>query len=363
VAKKINPKMILADISAGMDKKALMAKYGLSATQFDSAMRKLTEAGFITGPRALRSSDAAFGGQAPTRCPACATPVARGLDECPKCGVIFAKYHVVEEPPPHDSSDRVPLPDLLRGEAVNVEHKSPLVWVAALAGFAIVVAAAFFFFRSSSEAPESSPKKPETAVTAPQQSVSAPETVPLVAETSEEAGVESKAPAPEGSTITTTPDDSHPETETETPETVVAEPPRQSTPTEDEPTAPTQEKGAEQSNMDMEKTLDSLGESMIRDFDRAVRQWTSDDFKRFAARASQTLDNVSTGGLPDAVRQTGENLILQLRLESPDTAAEAFRQLAGLVRPELNGLSQESRTNFIKAAQEIKRDIETSITR
>ena len=115
--------------------------------------------------------------------------------------------------------------------------------------------------------------------------------------------------------------------------------------------------------MDMEKTLDLLGESMIRDFDRAVRQWTSDDFKRFAARASQTLDNVSTEGLPDAIRQTGENLILQLRLESPDTAAEAFSQLAGLVRPELNGLSQESRTNFIKAAQEIKRDIETSITR
>ena len=365
MAKKINPKMILADINAGMDKKALMTKYGLSATQYDSAMRKLTEAGFLTGPQALGQTDAAFGTQAaPSRCPACAVPVARGLDECPKCGVIFAKYHVVGEPPPNDSSHRVQLPDLLRGEAVQVEQKSPLVRIGGLAGFVIIIAAAaFFFFRSSSETPQSSPKKLETAVTAPQQSVSAPETGPLVTETSEEAGVERKAPAPEGSTITTTPDDSHPETETETPETPVAEPPRQSTPAEDEATAPTQGKSAEQPNMDMEKTLDLLGESMIRDFDRAVRQWTSDDFKRFAARASQTLDNVSTEGLPDAIRQTGENLILQLRLESPDTAAEAFSQLAGLVRPELNGLSQESRTNFIKAAQEIKRDIETSITR
>jgi hypothetical protein len=364
VAKKINPKMILADISAGMDKKALMTKYGLSAKQFDSAMRKLTEAGFLTGPQALRQTDAAFGAQAPSKCPACAVPVTRGLDECPKCGVIFAKYHMVEEPPPHDSSHRVALPDLLRGEAVQVEQKSPLVRIGALAGFVIIVAAAaFFFFRSSSETPESSPKKPETAVTAPQQSVSAPEAVPQVTETSEEADVDRNAPAPEGSTITTAPEDSHPETETDTSEAAVAEPPRQSTPAEDEAAAPTQEKGAPQSNMDTEKALDLLGESMIRDFDRAVRQWTSDDFKRFAARASQTLDNVSTEGLPDAIRQTGENLILQLRLESPDNAAEAFRQLAGQVRPELNGLSSESRANFIRAAQEIKRDVETSITR
>lgn len=365
MAKKINPKMILADMNAGMGKNALMSKYGLSASQFESAMRKLNEAGFLTGHQVLKPADASLKAEAHSRCPACAAPLARGLDECPKCGVIFAKYHTVEEPPPKDTSNRVALPDLLKGEAVNVEQRSPLIRIGALAGFGIIVAAAaFFFFRSSSEAPQSSRKGPQAvSVTAPAESASAPEAGSEVTETSEEAAIESKIAPQDGTTARSGSEENRPETEAETPETAIAIPPRESTLAEDEAAVPTPQKPPEQSNVDMDKALDLLGESMIQDFDRAVRQWTSDDFKRFAARARQTLDGVPAEGLPEAVRQTGEELILQLQLESPETAAEDFRQLAALIRPELNGLSQESKTKFIKAAQEIKRDIETSITR
>ena len=365
MAKKINPKMILADINAGMNKNALMSKYGLSASQFESAMRKLNEAGFLTGHQVLKRADASSEAQAPSRCPACATPLARGLDECPKCGVIFAKYHIDEEPTPKDISNRVTLPDLLKGEAVNVDQRSPLVRIGALAGFVIIVAAAaFLFFRSSSEAPQSSRKGSRAvSVTAPADSVSAPETGSEVTETSEEAGVESKTAPLEGTTTRSGAEENRPETEAETSETAIAIPPRESTLAEDEAAVTTAEKRSEQSNVDMDKALDLLGESMIQDFDRAVRQWTSVDFKRFAARARQTLDGVPAEGLPEEVHQTGENLILQLQLESPETAAQDFRQLAALIRPQLNGLSQESKTKFIKAAQELKRDIENSIAR
>jgi hypothetical protein len=364
VAKKISPKMILADINAGMDKAALMNKYGLSAGQFDSVMRKLNEAGFLAGRQAPKQAAAAFGAQTTARCPACATPVAKGLDECPKCGVIFSKYHTVaEELPPKDSSDRVPLPDLLRGEAVKVERRSPLALIGALVGFVIIVAvAAFFFFRSSSEAPQSSQKEAKVTVAVPTASGSKPEAGSEVTETHEEAGVQSGSAAPERTAKSPTSGDRQ-QTAGATSETATAIPPRESTLAEDEAAVPTTEKGGEHPNVDMEKGLDLLGQSMTRDVDRAVRQWTSDDFKRFAARARQTLDEASEKGLPDQIRQTGENLILQLQLESPETAAEAFRKLAALIRPELNGLSQESKIKFIKAAQEIKRDLETSITR
>ena len=363
--KKINPKMILADINAGMDKHALMSKYDLSAAQFESAMRKLNQAGFLTGPQVLKPPDTLSGERTPSRCPACATPLARGLDECPKCGVIFAKYHIVEEPPPKDTSDRITLPDLLKGEAVNVDRRPPWVRIGALAGFVIIVAAAaFFFFRSSSEGPQSGRKgTQQLSVTAPAKSAPTPEAGSEVTETSEEAGAVSKTSLPEGTTTRSGSEETRPETELETSETAIAIPLKESTLAEDEAAVSTTEKRAEQSNVDMEKALDLLGQSMIQDFDRAVRQWTSDDFKRFSARARQTLDGASANALPDTIRQAGENLVLQLQLESPETAAEAFRQLAALIRPEVNELPQESKTKFIKAAQEIKRDLANSITR
>lgn len=365
MAKKINPKMILADIDAGMDKRSLMSKYGLSATQFESAMRKLNEAGFITGHQVMKPADALLGAQTPAKCPACATPLAKGLDECPKCGVIFAKYHIAEEPPPTNISNRVTLPDLLKGEAVKVDQRSPGVWIGALSGFiVIVIAGAFFFFRYSSEAPQSGQKGSRAvSVTAPAESASAPQADSEVTETTEEAVVESKSAAPGETTTSLGSKDNRSETVADTSETAIAIPPKESTRAEDEAALPTAEKRAEQSSIDTEKALDLLGQSMIQDFDRAVRQWTSDDFKRFAARATQTLDKVSADGLPDEIRQAGENLVLQLQLESPETSAEAFRQLAALIRPELNELPQESKTKFIKAAQEIRRDLETSITR
>ncbi len=360
MAKKVNSKMILADINAGMDKHALMSKYGLSAAQFESAMRKLNEAGFLTAPQVLPPPHTPSGAQTPSRCPACGNPLTRGLEECPKCGVIFAKYHVVEEPPlPKDSSMRVPLPDLLKGEAVNVDQRSPLVRIGALAAFIVIIGVgAFFFFRSSSAPPRSSPNEPKAVgVTAPAESASGQGVDSEATESTEEAPVEgSGATSPNETTI-------QPETVEETSETAIALPQRESSLAEDQAAVPTAEKPAEQPNVNVEKTLDSLSQSMIQTFDRAVRQWTPDDFRRFADRARQTLDEVSADGLPDAIRESGENLILQLSMESPETATEAFRQTAALVRPELNKLSPESKNRFIKAAQEIKRDVEASINR
>ena len=109
--------------------------------------------------------------------------------------------------------------------------------------------------------------------------------------------------------------------------------------------------------------MDALGQSMIHSFDRAVKQWNSDDFKRFADRARQTLDEAAGDGLSESIREAGENLIQELRIESPATAVEAFKKVVSLLRQKLDQLTPESKTNFIKSAQEIKRDIDTSITR
>ena len=50
--------MLLADMNAGMDKNALMAKYDLSAAQFESAMRKLSEPTSLSGRQVPKPADA-----------------------------------------------------------------------------------------------------------------------------------------------------------------------------------------------------------------------------------------------------------------------------------------------------------------
>ena len=143
----------------------------------------------------------------------------------------------------------------------------------------------------------------------------------------------------------------------------VALEPSESLSAEDEAAVPTAEKRATQSVAEMGTRMDALGQSMIQSFDRAVQQWNSADFKRFADRARQTLDEAAGEGLSESIREAGENLIQELRIESPATAAEAFKKVVSLVRQELDQLTPESKTNFIKSAQGIKRDIDTSITR
>ncbi|HTY22349.1 MAG TPA: hypothetical protein VMC85_04415, partial [Desulfomonilaceae bacterium] len=59
-------------------------------------------------------------------------------------------------------------------------------------------------------------------------------------------------------------------------------------------------------------------------------------------------------------KQTAQNLIEQLQTESREGAAQAFRQLIGLIKPELQKASQESRAKFFASSQEIRRDIENS---
>ena len=266
------------------------------------------------------------------------------------------------EEPPKEDAKKVQLPDLLKGEAVKVDERSIAVWIGALVGLAVVITVVFIFFRPWSQSSQSTPGEPKAVGTrGPSEPKPVVDTDLEAPDTTEETSPEVTTGLPAGSQKGRGSEVTPPEEATS--QSAIAIPPTESTLAEDEAAVTTPEKRSEQSNVDMEKTLDSLGQSMIQDFDRAVGQWTSDDFKRFADRARQTLDEVSAEGLSDAIRQTGENLILQLQMESPETAAEAFRKLVALIRPELNGLSRESKAKFIKATQEIKRDIETSITR
>src|SRR5208337_5233582 len=116
-------KMLLADMNAGMDKNALMNKYSLSDAQFESAMRKINEPTSLSGRQFLKATDSETEVQTASRCPACAAPVSGELTECPKCGIIFAKYHITDVPA-KEATTKVQLPDLLKGEAVKVDERS-----------------------------------------------------------------------------------------------------------------------------------------------------------------------------------------------------------------------------------------------
>jgi len=98
--RKLSAKQILADIRSGMDGKALKRKYALSDSAFDSVCAQLAAKGALTDReirrlRSLRRSSAASP-QTPEqvrwRCPACNTPQASEMPECPACGVVVEKF-------------------------------------------------------------------------------------------------------------------------------------------------------------------------------------------------------------------------------------------------------------------------------
>ena len=362
MAKKISRKMLLADMNAGLDKAALMSKYELSEAQFESAMRKINEPTSPSGRQFSGGTDAEINADSAFRCPACSTRISGALTECPKCGIIFAKYNVLEEPS-RQAAKKVQLPDLLKGETVKVDERSSKVWIRGLIGVAVVIAVVLIFFRPwpLSSQPGSTGAS-SIAAKGPSKSKPVADTDLEPTDTTEEADLE----APAGPSTSSKRDQSTeiidlPEDRTS--QGAVAIQPSQSISAEDEVAVPTTEKRATQSADESGVGLDALAQAMIQSFDRAVKQWNSDDFRRFADRARQRLDEAAGGGLSESIREAGENLIQQLRIESPATAAEAFKRIVSLIRPELDELTPESKTNFIRSAQEIKRDIDTSIRR
>jgi hypothetical protein len=86
---------VLQDIHAGLDDTALMAKFGLSARDFEGLCAKLIETGRLTEVELseLKLLWAQKQGRV-WRCPACHMPQAHEFDECPQCGIIVAKYEL-----------------------------------------------------------------------------------------------------------------------------------------------------------------------------------------------------------------------------------------------------------------------------
>ncbi len=361
MAKKINRKMLLADMNAGMDKNALMNKYSLSDAQFESAMRKINEPTSPSGRQFLKATDSETEVQTASRCPACAAPVSGELTECHKCGIIFAKYHIADEPP-KEATTKVQLPDLLKGEAVKVDERSIAVWIGAVVGLVVIIAVVLIFFRPWSQSPQSRSTEPKAIATKdPSESEPVLDADSEAPDATEESGLEVPTESPARSKTDDSSEVNQPEVYTS--QSAVATRPTASITAEDEAAVPTAEKRTDQSPADMRTMLNTLGQSMIQSFDRAARRWNSDDFRRFADRARQKLDEASAGSLSEPIREAAEDLIQQLEIESPETATEAFKRLVSLIRPELDELTQERETNFIKSAKEIKHDIDTSITR
>ncbi len=362
MAKKISRKMLLADMNAGMGKTALMNKYGLSEAQFESALRKINEPTSVSGHQYAKRTDDETKAHDGSRCPACNALLSGADTECPKCGIIFAKYHVVEEPLKDGTGGTVHIPDLLKGESVKIQERPMAVWIGTAIGIVVVLAVAFIYFRPWPLLPQSSSTEAKLVTTQrPPQSRTVVETDLDAPDASEESGPELSTEPP--GSKTNEPSEVINPPEVSTSQGAVAITPGRSISAEDEAAVPTAEKRAKQPPADHGKVLDALGQAMIQSFDRAVKQWNSEDFRRFTDRARQKLDEASAGGLSQSVREAGEDLIEQLRIESPATAVEAFKRMVPLIRQEVNELSAEAKNNFIKSAQEMKRDLDASITK
>jgi hypothetical protein len=100
---KLKGKQIASDIRAGMDPHGIKRKYGLSDKVLASVCRKLLDAGLLSkqemhhfvaeslassGPPPLSPEPS----QSHWQCPACQAVQSSEVSECPRCGVIVAKY-------------------------------------------------------------------------------------------------------------------------------------------------------------------------------------------------------------------------------------------------------------------------------
>ena len=284
MAKKINRKMVLADIRAGLDENALMDKYGLTPRQLESVMRKLDDAGLLTGDQTEDLLDATERiEQVRLTCPACSASLPTGLDECPKCGVIFSKYKASDEPlKKQEGQTPTSIPGLFTGEIVQVQQRSPFVWIGALLAVVIILAALFFMFRSSNETSQVSRSEPPVVrtVTTPEAD-QARDAASEAAEVSEER--EPEAGASRSAGAVTSPDSGDAQARLEE-----ADEPTQTGPAALEPETPVPEpeKSPKKPDTETVRALDSFGDSIVQEFEGAVQQWNSDDFKNFAAKQS-----------------------------------------------------------------------------
>jgi hypothetical protein len=109
VKRKLSAKEILADIRSGMDANGLKSKYQLSDRALDAVCAQLAAKGALTEDeihRLRRLPDASEAApKIPERprwsCPACNTPQATEMPECPACGVVVEKFVAAQGKPDH----------------------------------------------------------------------------------------------------------------------------------------------------------------------------------------------------------------------------------------------------------------------
>lgn len=94
--KTVQVKQVLADIRAGMHDNALMQKYELSPGQLKSLMQKLEDAGLVKKPVEELVPEKPSYYDTVFTCPACGLNAPEEFDECPRCGVVPAKYRPSE---------------------------------------------------------------------------------------------------------------------------------------------------------------------------------------------------------------------------------------------------------------------------
>ena len=86
----VNNEELLDDIHSGMDDRALIEKYKLSAQQLKSLFEELVESGSVRVDEMYRS-DPITPKLPPTewKCPRCSTPLTSEFQVCPKCKVYI----------------------------------------------------------------------------------------------------------------------------------------------------------------------------------------------------------------------------------------------------------------------------------
>ena len=126
--RKLSAKQIVEDIRSGMDGTGLKRKYGLSDRAFESLCTKLLNAGALTENEIRRLMPlrdwAKESHQGPTKalwhCPACNTPQATEMSECPACGIIVEKFVARSERDDHVLSTAIPVSeDTARSDQTN----------------------------------------------------------------------------------------------------------------------------------------------------------------------------------------------------------------------------------------------------
>jgi ribosomal protein L37AE/L43A len=95
--KRISAKAFVTDLRAGMDDRALMLKHQLSENGLGRVLDRLVQAGILQESeiRDLKNSQEAQRDQL-FECPACKKWHVEAFTECPHCGVVLAKFELIQ---------------------------------------------------------------------------------------------------------------------------------------------------------------------------------------------------------------------------------------------------------------------------